>query len=279
MPYFGGKQRIAPQIADLFPDHGHYVEPFAGGLSVLFAKPPARLETVNDLDGDIVTFWRVLRERPDDLIRVCALTPHSRVEHTASRDRDGSDELEQARRVWVGLTQGRSGQLMRTGWRHYIQPAGTSIGVPGHLEAYVDRMAAAAARLHHVSLECRPALDVIADYGRDRDTLLYIDPPYPSQVRGGRHATSSYQVEMKGARQHVELLEVLGTVHAAVAISGYPNPLYSEMLSGWNRTEIRAFTGNGPKATAESGVRTEAVWTNYEPTPTLFSDEAVECLA
>ncbi|PZQ45669.1 MAG: DNA methyltransferase, partial [Phenylobacterium zucineum] len=120
MPYFGGKQRIADRIVDMFPPHGHYVEPFAGGLSVLFAKPPARLETVNDLDGDIVNFWRVLREQPEDLIRACALTPHSRAEHASSRDRECLDDLERARRVWVGLTQGRSGQLMRTGWRNYI---------------------------------------------------------------------------------------------------------------------------------------------------------------
>ena len=77
MPYYGGKQRIADRIVATFPDHLHYVEPFAGGLSVLLAKEQSKLETVNDLDRHLVTFWRVLRDRPEDLMRVCTLTPHS----------------------------------------------------------------------------------------------------------------------------------------------------------------------------------------------------------
>lgn len=77
-PYFGGKMTIAPRIVDLLPPHQHYIEPFAGSMSVLLAKPPVKFETVNDLDGRLITFWRVLREQPAELIRRCALTPHSR---------------------------------------------------------------------------------------------------------------------------------------------------------------------------------------------------------
>lgn len=272
MPYFGGKQRIAEQIVDLFPPHGHYIEPFAGGLSVFFAKPPAKLETINDMDGDIVNFWRVLRERPEDLIRACALTPHARAEHVASRNRDGLDALERARLVWVGLTQGRSGQLMRTGWRNYMNPAGVSLGVPGYLDGYVNRMAAAAERLHRASLECRPALEVIDDYGRYRGALLYVDPPYLADVRGGRNATTSYQVEMKHVVQHAELLNALRGVRAAVALSGYAHPLYDETLADWHRIEIRAFTGKGSSVDADSGKRTEVLWTNYAPQHHLLSE-------
>jgi DNA adenine methylase len=79
--YYGGKTTLAPIIANLLPQHEHYVEPFAGSLAVLLAKTPSRAETVNDLDGDLVTFWRVLRDRPDELERACALTPHSREEY------------------------------------------------------------------------------------------------------------------------------------------------------------------------------------------------------
>ena len=74
--YFGGKTRLAPTIAGLMPEHRHYVEPFAGSLAVLLAKKRSAHETVNDLDGDLVTFWRVLRNRPEDLARACRLTPH-----------------------------------------------------------------------------------------------------------------------------------------------------------------------------------------------------------
>jgi site-specific DNA-adenine methylase len=67
MPYFGGKMMLADRIIATFPAHGHYVEPFAGSLAVLLAKAPADHETVNDLDGDLVTFWRVLRDRQPSL--------------------------------------------------------------------------------------------------------------------------------------------------------------------------------------------------------------------
>jgi DNA adenine methylase len=97
--YYGGKTTLAGRIADLLPEHRHYVEPFAGSLAVLLAKPPSPMETVNDLDGNLMTFWRVLREQPDDLARVCALTPHSRAEHQAAYDLEASP--------WVALTQGR----------------------------------------------------------------------------------------------------------------------------------------------------------------------------
>lgn len=150
--YFGGKIRLAEQIAAALPPHEHYVEPFGGSLAVLLAKPRSRMETVNDLDGDLVTFWRVLRDQPDELMRACALTPHSRAEHLEAYELEqASSELERARRVWVLLTQGRGGQLRPTGWRHYVDPAGSVFGMPGYLEAYVDRIAPAAGRLAGVS--------------------------------------------------------------------------------------------------------------------------------
>src|SRR5437868_4884894 len=110
--YYGSKVRLAEQIAERLPAHTHYVEPFAGSLAVLLAKKPSRMETVNDIDGDLMNFWRVLRNRPEELFRVCSLTPHSRFEHDASYvDISALDELERARLVWVRLTQGRGGTL------------------------------------------------------------------------------------------------------------------------------------------------------------------------
>lgn len=175
--YFGGKQKIAGDIAALLASHRHYVEPYAGGLSVLLAKKPSRLETVNDLDGDIVHFWRMLRNRPEELARACALTPHSRAERSNALDRPSDlDDIERARRIWVCLAQGRTGTLRRTGWR-FDAADSAHTSMPRRLDSYIRRMEAATARLRSVSLECRPALDVIAAYGKGRRTLMYVDPP------------------------------------------------------------------------------------------------------
>lgn len=260
--YFGGKTMLGPAIARLLPPHQHYVEPYAGSLAVLLAKAPAPMETVNDLFGHLMTFWRVLRDRPADLERVCALTPHSRAEHQACYDRDGCDELETARRVWVMLTQSRGGVSVKSGWRHYVQPAGGT-GMPAYLNGYVARIAAAAERLHHASLECRPALEIVNRYGQAPEVLLYVDPPYLASTRdatGPRGGSRRYQHEMLADGEHRDLLTALLACRASVVLSGYPSALYDALLDGWHRREFAA--GTGQSARGEWSARTEVLWSN-----------------
>lgn len=271
--YYGGKTTIADRIVSLLPDHKHYVEPFCGSLAVLLAKRPSAHETVNDLDGDLITFWRVLRNRPLDLERVCALTPHARAEYDACLRGDRpADELEVARRVWVRLAQGRGGQLRRTtGWRYFADPAGSHTSMPGYLEAYRQRFAPAAARLIGVSLEARPALEIISKYGRHNGALLYVDPPYLGSTRNWGN---QYRIEMRTDDEHRELAEALRAARAAVVLSGYPSPLYDlELYPDWHRAEIPARTTQGGSDTA----RTEVLWSNrpFAAEASLFDHAAV----
>lgn len=261
VPYYGSKLTIADQVVSFFPEHKHYVEPFAGSMAVLFAKPRSVMETVNDLDDVLVTFWRVLRDRPDELERLCALTPHSRAEYAAIRRDDiavSGNELETARRVWMLLTQGRGGTLRPekgTGWRHYVAAGQCSTGMPGYLDGYLARFLPAVARLHRVSLESMPALDLIAKYGAATDVLLYVDPPYLGSVREGLH----YRRELRGDDEHRELAEALRAAAAAVVLSGYPSDLYDrELYPDWSRVEITSMTGNGGRDRS----RTEVLWSN-----------------
>lgn len=257
VPYFGGKMTIGPAIAALLPSHGHYVEPYCGSLAVLLAKPPSDHETVNDLDRRLVTFWRVLRDRPAELARVCALTPHSRVEHAEAEMLDAPDDLELARQVFVRLTQGRSGQLRRTGWRNYVNPAGSSASLPDYLAGYVGRIAPVAERLQHVSLEASPALDLIAKFGAEPDVLLYVDPPYLGSTRS--RTWDGYEHEMRAEQDHRDLAAALRAARAAVVISGYPCDLYDlELYAGWDRHTFAAGTGQG----VGWANRTEVIWSN-----------------
>ena len=247
--YYGGKTNLAPIIAKMLPPHEHYVEPFAGSLAVLLAKAPSRAETVNDLDGDLVTFWRVLRDRWEDLERVCALTPHSREEfRLAAEDDLPTDELERARLVWVRLTQSRSHSMKPTGWKYHKNPLVRTTS----LRSQVLRITECAERLHGVSLESRDALDVIRDYGSEPTACLYVDPPYLGSTRA-----TNYRVEMLQDEAHVALADALNECKASVVLSGYDAPLYAELFDGWHRLDLKA-----PTTLSGDTDRVEVLWSN-----------------
>lgn len=266
MVYYGGKTRLAPSIVAALPEHGHYVEPYAGSLAVLLAKPPSRLETINDLDGDIVHFWKMLRDRPRELARACALTPHSRAERSDALRRPARlDDIERARRIWVCLVEGRTGTLRNTGWRHDTADTPTT-SMPRRLDAYVARIEASAQRLRQVSLEHRAAVDLIDAYGTGRRTLIYADPPYV----GGTRARN-YRTEMASTAQHHELAEHVHACNATVVVSGYACDLYDRKLyPDWYRTELASHTSQGGTWKA----RTEVLWSNRPlRTPTATCNE------
>lgn len=255
VPYFGGKSWLAPRLAAVLPPHKHYVEVCGGSLAVLLAKRRSRQETVNDLDGHLMTFWRVLRDRPDELERVCSLTPHSRAERTLAQEISSElGELEIARRVFVALTQGRSGSLTRTGWRHDLRPVSTPM--PVVLQRYAGRIGAAAKRIRGVSLECRPAVELVEAYGGVRENLLYVDPPYI--VDKGIRRGGEYRVEMRSEAAHRELASACLAADAGVVVSGYSSELWDGMLDGWYRWEIPMLTSQG----SGDGRRTEVLWSN-----------------
>ena len=247
--YYGGKTKLAPAIADMLPEHKHYIEPFAGSLAVLLAKTPAPQETVNDLDSKLVTFWRVLRDRPDDLWRACALTPHAREELAAAQGAT-ADEVEQARRVWVILTQSRSHTVKATGWWQRIAP--NPYTPANYMAAYADRIASAATRLRGVAIENRDALDMIRSYGKHPDNLLYLDPPYLGSTR-----VSNYRHEMLTDKSHAEFADAVAGCVAKVVVSGYDSPLYAELFPGWHTVRMR-----GASTLSGATDRIETLWSN-----------------
>ena len=257
--YYGGKTTLAAQIAALLPPHVHYVEPFAGGLSVLLAKPRSEAETVNDLDGDLVTFWRVLRDQPEDLERVCRLTPHSREDYAQSADLDVPD-LERARRVWARLTQSRSNSMKPTGWRRSLDGQRS---LPRIMARHAESIARVATRLDGVTLESRDALAVIREYGVESDVCLYVDPPYLGSTRA-----TNYRHEMTADDAHVALADALNECQASVVLSGYDAPLYADLFDGWHRVAIKA-----PPAMSHETGRVEVLWSNRPlGEPDLFSE-------
>jgi len=246
--YPGSKWSLAPWIVSHFVPHSTYLEPFFGSGAVLFNKPPSSLETVNDLDGDVVNLFRVIRDRPDELARLVYWTPYSRQEYYNSYQREGLDELERARRFLVRCWMARGAKTSdRTGWKNNIQTEGT-IGAKYWVDI-PERILVVAERLRGVQIENQPAPELIRRYKR-ADVLIYADPPYPLDTRSGR----MYRNEMTDA-DHAELLDVLDAHPGPVLLSGYVNELYDTRLRHWHREERQAL--------AEAGrIRTEVLWIN-----------------
>lgn len=245
--YPGSKWSLAQWIISHMPEHTTYLEPYFGSGAVLFSKERSSLETINDIDGEIVNLFRIIRERPDELAHMIRWTPHSRQEYYDSYE-PVEDELEQARRLVVRLWQGRGGKTAhRTGWRSMIECNGP---LPGQeWIRFPEKIAVVAERLIGVQIECQPAAELLQRYQRS-NVLIYADPPYIHATR----TTTSYRHEMSD-RDHEELLELLDVHPGPVLLSGYAHPMYDERLRHWHReTKI---------AKAEAGaMREEVLWIN-----------------
>jgi DNA adenine methylase len=269
--YYGGKARLAPWIASLLPPGRTYVEAFAGSAAVLFAKPPSPTEVLNDLDGAVVNFFRVLRDQPHQLARAVRLTPYARAEYqrlAPCYDDPDAGDVERARRWFVRVNQSIShlaGRGRPSGWAAAFNTNGADHA--HKFAALTDRLEACVERLRRVHLEQRPAVEVIAKYAKPTaDAVVYCDPPYLAGVRSPatKRAGLDYAVEHASEAEHRELAAVLHATPAAVLVSGYPSPLYAELYEarGWWRAErvVTRPTSNVPGGRGALAV--EAVWSN-----------------
>jgi len=242
--YPGSKWSLADWIISHMPPHQTYLEPFFGSGAVFFNKPPATLETINDLDGDVVNLFKVIRDRPDELARLIYWTPYSRQEYYISYQSGGElDELERARRFLVRCWMGQGPKMCaRTGWRSVMdvsdpQPAHQWGDIPNRIMTYTER-------LRGVQIEQQQATELIKRYRRP-DVLIFADPPYVLETRSG----AIYRHEMTDD-EHLELLDLLDDHPGPVLLSGYANRLYDERLRHWHRETRQALAQRG-KATEE----------------------------
>jgi DNA adenine methylase len=178
-PYPGSKARHADWILEHIPEHRTYVEPFGGAAGVLFQKPPSKVEVYNDRDGDIVQFFRVFRERPDELVEWLEAVPYARdvYDKWASEFYDEGyrpgDEIERAGRFFALRYMQFSGKLDgKAGFsvKYDVNPASQMKRKTEKLKVFADR-------LRNVQVENRDASECIDVFDSD-ETVFYCDPPY-----------------------------------------------------------------------------------------------------
>lgn len=255
--YPGAKWGMASEIISLMPPHRSYLEPFFGSGAVLFNKAPSAIETVNDIDGDIVNFYKVCRNSPSELARAISLTPYSRDVFNDAYTNRGTDDFDRAYRFAIRSKMGH-------GFKTY-QKTGFKIDVYARERSYCvnnwnrlpEALMEAALRLKQVQIENQPAMDLIHKFNHE-NVLIYADPPYLMSTRMGKQ----YRYEMT-EQDHLELLEALIQHKGPVILSGYQSEMYDRELKDWSVVTQKSYNQN-------SAPRTEVLWCNFE-IPSLFN--------
>jgi DNA adenine methylase len=229
--YYGGKQQLAETIVRLIPPHKVYAEPFIGGAAVYFAKPPSDVEIINDINGEIVNFYEVVKNDFAALKKEIAATLHSRKAHRHARvvfeNPDMFDRIKRAWAVWVRANMSFGGDM--TGGYGYDVSGRTTGKIANKIENFTEGLSA---RFRNTQIECCDALKIIET--RDTpETFYYLDPPYPDTDQGHYNGYSS--------ADFAALLELLSKIQGKFLLSSFRHEALAEYTekNQWNQFEIR----------------------------------------
>lgn len=258
--YPGSKWSLASWIISFFPEHHSYLEPFFGSGAVLFNKPRSNIETVNDLDGNVVNLFEWIRKDPERLAHEIYWTPYARQVYENAFAEIPQDRLGQAVNFYIRLNMGHGFRTTgeKVGWKNDVQGRERSYASQDWC-SLPKKIMQAAERLRGVQIENRPAADLIPRFNFD-NVLIYCDPPY---VLGTRHG-KQYRCEMDD-KGHEELLDILLLHKGKVLLSGYDNELYHNRLRGWHREEAVCYSQVCSR-------KREVLWMNYEPVKQMELD-------
>jgi DNA adenine methylase len=254
--YHGSKWRIAQWIISHFPRHRIYLDPFGGSAAVLLNKGRSEVEIYNDLDGELVNLFQVVRDNGTALAEKVCLTPYSRDEFIKAFE-PSSDPLEQARRTMVKSFLGFGGGYIAGGLgskcavsEHGFRNSWRIIGNHANLDwlKVPDNIQSTITRLLGVVLENLPYQTLI-EKNDTPETLIYADPPYLSTVRD---RGTDYRHEFT-EQDHIELARMLHHAKGPVILSGYHSALYNDLYKGWAVYEHKT-------RTMQNSPRLEVIW-------------------
>lgn len=267
--YYGGKQKMTHHILPLIPRHTVYVEPFAGGAAVFFAKPWPTVtnrehyrEVINDNNYEIINFYEQLRDRGHELCEKLALTLYSEAEHRKAKHEKSDDKLQAAIQFFVNSQQSFAG-VINGGWGRSVYGrnlASTWMKKISDLPLYIERMSA-------VHIACDDALKVIKQFDSPQ-TFFYCDPPYPGTDCG--HYKGYSVADLKN------LIDVLNNCHGSFLLSNYEQPDVV-IPTDWERFEFQRIASSRGRVnydrskqndeTEQNRKRTEIVWRRFNRTP------------
>ena len=260
LKWAGGKSQLRKQIIPLIPDHVCYIEPFGGAGWVLLGKAPSQVEVLNDIDGELVNLFRVIRDNPDGLIQSFQWDLVSREEFQALIAQDPRDMglLERAHRFYYLIMAGWGGQGKYPRFQTAVKdPGGHGNRLAGALETMEEKIKPVHRRLRTVLIENMNWRECIDRYD-SQDTLIYVDPPY--QGNG-----VDYRFNMKSQKEHMELRQKLEGSQGRWMLSAYDNAETEQMYQGHWITQVDAPSGMDAKEEGKRRRNTEVVISNFQP--------------
>jgi DNA adenine methylase len=252
--WVGGKSRLRRVILPMIPEHECYAEVFGGAGWVLFAKEPSRVEVLNDLDGELMNFFRVVKHSPEKLIESCKWDLVSREEFSRILNLDPTSltEMERAHRFYYLIMSSWGGELGSVRFQTSKSDGGHGNRLVGALKTLEERIRPAHQRLQTVIIENLPWEQCIDQYDGPH-TFFYLDPPYPGNK-------CNYQYNMRGIQEHTSLAERLRTIEGKWLLSTYDTDSIRELFDGYYSEPVlfaSGMAGNGYQ-------NTELIITNFE---------------
>ncbi len=232
--WVGGKSRLRKVIVEMLPPHTCYVEPFAGAAWVLFAKPPSDVEILNDIDQELVTFFRVVKEKPEQLIESFEweLVSRAEFERLANLDSTQLTDVQRAHRFYYLIMAGWGGELNYPRFQTSITDGGHGNRLIGALKALQERLQPIHDRLRTVIIENLDWRDCIDRYNRP-GIVMYVDPPYPDNG-------CNYAHNMRDWDDHRLLAERLKAAQCKWILSSYDIPEIHTLYDGYRITPVQS---------------------------------------
>ena len=258
--WVGGKSRLRKQIVALLPPHTCYVEVFAGAAWVLFAKPPSDVEVLNDIEQELVSFFRVIKEKPEELIASFEweLVSRTEFERLANLDPTQLTDVQRAHRFYYIIMAGWGGELDYPRFQTSISDGGHGNRLIGALETLRQRLKPVHQRLSTVIIEGLDWRECIERYDRPR-TVMYVDPPYPGNK-------CNYAHNMRDWSEHWELAERLSATTCQWILSSYDVPQMRQLYARYHIIPVQSFSGMKVKKNGDERVlNKEVLITNFPP--------------
>ncbi|MFA6925234.1 MAG: DNA adenine methylase [Bacteroidales bacterium] len=254
LTYYGGKQKLSKKIISIIPEHKIYCEVFFGGGAIFFAKPKAEVEVINDNNGELINFYRVLKTNYRELSKEIKATLHSREEHQTAevvmKYPRVFNEVRRAWAIWTLANQSFASMLGGT-WRCDLQKNSTASRLNNKRNNFTEEYAK---RLELTQIESRNALAVIRQWD-SKNTFFYCDPPYFNADMGHYKGYTEQDFE--------NLLKILSEIKGKFILSSYPSELIEKYTKKhkWHTTKIEGISVS--VALGKRKTKTEVLTKNY----------------